>query len=454
MPLNQWGRQPMAAVVRMPLLKRLFWIYFLLLIFEGALRKWFLPQFSAPLLLVRDPIALLIIWEAYRTQRWPKQWSGIIGALTVSLLALALLQMIAGGSPWFVAVYGLRSYILPFPVAFIMGANLDEEDLRKFGVCILWLVIPMTLLAVAQYEAGPSSFLNAGAYQGGEQLGYAGGHVRASGTFSYVTGPGSFFPLAAAFIFYGLADQKFAKRWLLWAASGALILSIPVTGSRGMLATLLTILAFVIVAALSGLSQLASSVKVIVALLIVSVLISKLPVFSEATSTFQDRLSQAGGEQGQTGGIVSRLVYSLTPSYSGATDEWYGHGIGLGSNVASTLLTGSQVFLGGEGEFARILFEFGPVFGMAFMIFRLLLAILVAIRAYGMVREQKPLSWFLIPLVFTGVTYGVLEQPTVQGFTVITLGFALAALNRGSVKVHQIPSFEPRLVRARFKMRA
>ncbi len=41
----------------MPLLKKLFWAYFLLLIFEGALRKWILPQFSAPLLLVRDPIA-------------------------------------------------------------------------------------------------------------------------------------------------------------------------------------------------------------------------------------------------------------------------------------------------------------------------------------------------------------------------------------------------------------
>ena len=51
---------------KMPFLKKLFWAYFLLLIFEGALRKWILPQLSAPLLLVRDPIALLIIIEASR----------------------------------------------------------------------------------------------------------------------------------------------------------------------------------------------------------------------------------------------------------------------------------------------------------------------------------------------------------------------------------------------------
>lgn len=35
------------------------WIYLFLLIFEGALRKWFLQPLATPLLLVRDPI---VIW--------------------------------------------------------------------------------------------------------------------------------------------------------------------------------------------------------------------------------------------------------------------------------------------------------------------------------------------------------------------------------------------------------
>ena len=38
----------------------LIWLYFWLLIFEGALRKWIFPSFSAPLLIVRDPIVILI----------------------------------------------------------------------------------------------------------------------------------------------------------------------------------------------------------------------------------------------------------------------------------------------------------------------------------------------------------------------------------------------------------
>jgi hypothetical protein len=45
-------------------LKRGIWAYFILLIFEGALRKWIFPGLSNALLLVRDPIALwlVIVW--------------------------------------------------------------------------------------------------------------------------------------------------------------------------------------------------------------------------------------------------------------------------------------------------------------------------------------------------------------------------------------------------------
>lgn len=40
------------------LYRKAIWIYIFLLIFEGALRKWFLPSLATPLLLVRDPIAI------------------------------------------------------------------------------------------------------------------------------------------------------------------------------------------------------------------------------------------------------------------------------------------------------------------------------------------------------------------------------------------------------------
>jgi len=77
-------------------------------------------------------------------------------------------------------MYGVRSYLLPFPVAFIMGENLDKDDLRKFGRWILLLLLPLTVLEVAQYNAPSSSILNVGASVGTRQLEYADSHVRAS----------------------------------------------------------------------------------------------------------------------------------------------------------------------------------------------------------------------------------------------------------------------------------
>ena len=45
-------------------LKIAIWLYFLLWIFEGALRRWILPSLATPLLVVRDPIAIFIILRA------------------------------------------------------------------------------------------------------------------------------------------------------------------------------------------------------------------------------------------------------------------------------------------------------------------------------------------------------------------------------------------------------
>ena len=418
------------------MLKKLFWLYFLLLIFEGALRKWVLPQLSAPLLLVRDPVAILIIWEAYRTRKWPRQWSSVIGILAAGILVLCSIQLVVGENPWFVALYGVRSYLLPFPVAFILGENLDQDDLHKFGRCILWLLLPLTALEVAQYRAPANSWLNVGAYTGARQLDYAGGHVRASATFSYVTGPTSFLPLAAAFIFFAIVDGKFAKRWLIYSASFALLVAIPVTGSRALVVLLIAVLASVASAAMFGVSQLASALKAIAALIIVAGLVSQLPIIAESTSTFQERLTNASGAEGSTqltigARITNPIVQAI--EYSVGSDQWFGAGMGFGSNAAATLLTGRTQFLLGEGEFGRVLYEFGPLFGFSFMIFRFMLAIMITGKALSRVREHEPLAWFLVPSLFPVLAFGTLEQPTVQGFFVVGLGFSLAALRRAAV---------------------
>ena len=425
--------RPSSTGPRMPRLKKLIWAYFLLLIFEGALRKWILPQLSAPLLVIRVPIAVAIIWEAFRTHKWPKQWSVVIGPLGLLMLALCIAQAIFAGNPWFASIFGLIAYALPFPVAFIIGDVLDAEDLHKFGICTLLLLLPITLLEVAQYYAPAHSFLNAASYEGLIHQDSAGGHIRASGTFSDVKGPTYFLPMAAAFIFYGLANARFAKRWLLSAASIALVVAIPVSGSRTLLVLMASVVGCVAVAALAGQSQLMGTLKVILAFSLVAAVVSQLPVFSEATNTMQERLTAADEAEGGATGTVDRRVLgpilgALDPESSSA--PWYGLGLGLGSNPIAVLTTGTAQFLAGEDEITRVVNEFGAPFGLPFMAFRVVLAIAIAFTALARVRSRGPLAWFLAPAMFTALFSGTLEQLTINGFMVILVGFTLAAFRK------------------------
>jgi hypothetical protein len=420
----------------MPFLKKLFWAYFLLLIFEGALRKWIFPPLSAPLLLVRDPIGMIIIFEAYREGKWPEKWSAVTGILAAVLLGICVVQLIAGNNPWFAALYGLRSYLLPFPVAFIMGENLDEEDLRKFGIVTLCILLPMTLLEIGQYLAPSDSFLNNGAYEGAGQIMYAEAHVRASGTFSFVTGLTDFTPLAAAFVLYGFVNERMAPRWLLWAASFALLLSVPIIGSRTLVFELAGVAVCAAVGALCGVTQLFQSLKFAAPLLIVSFLVSLLPVFSEASVSLHERFSEASRSEGSLEqSVQQRTVGSVldTVEQTDFLSNPYGLGMGAGAAAITKLTQGQVEFLAGEAEFNRAMYELGPFPGFFFMIFRLILAVFVAATAIARAREREPLALLLVPLTFTSLFLGVMEQPTEQGFMVVALGFSLCAL-RGALK--------------------
>jgi hypothetical protein len=56
-------------------------------------------------------------------------------------------------------------------------------------------------------------------------------------------------------------------------------------------------------------------------------------------------------------------------------------------------------------------------------------------------------------MVFNGLVWGIFEQPTSQGFMVVTLAFALAALNRPDIPAEPMLVLNPRLGRARYGLR-
>ncbi len=442
-------KNPNSYFRRLTRLKKLFWLYFLLLIFEGALRKWVVPQLSAPLLIIRDPVGILIIWEAYRTHKWPARWATALTVLTFLLVGLFTLQLMVGDN-LLVELYGLRTYLLPFPVLFIMGENLDAEDLRKMGVVTLWLLLPITLIEVGQYMSPTNSFLNRGAYKGGAQISYVGANsVRASGTFSFVIGASEFDVLAAAFIFYGMIKEGYAKKWLLWASAFALLLTIPMQGSRTTVFQLGILLACVGLGAVMGISQFGKTLRIILPVAIIAFLVTRLPVFSDAMQSLNVRLTRQGfaGEaeqsQEQTTAyfLFEREIAPMidTIEHPRYANSWMGIGMGRGAVAVSALLNGSLAAVAGEDEFSREFFEMGPIVGILFMLFKLLLGIAIFGRALARAREGEPLALLLIPLGVVMLFIAQLEQPTEQGFVVIGLAFCIAAAKAPALAAKRAP---------------
>jgi hypothetical protein len=76
----------------------------------------------------------------------------------------------------------------------------------------------------------------------------------------------------------------------------------------------------------------------------------------------------------------------------------------------------------------------GPLPGLAFILFRFVLTVMIIVAGIARVRgDVEPLALLFAPAVVVTLFFGVLEQPMETGFMVISVAFALAALKRTRV---------------------
>src|SRR5205809_3374097 len=217
-------------------IRRLIWLYFWLLLIEGALRKWVLPQLANPLLVVRDPVVLLIYVLAVRARVFPRNaWIlslAIIAFFSLAVSFIALWPYLPPSRIVLVSGFGFRANLLHLPLIFLMPRVLRPEDVKRIGWWSLLLVVPMSLLMVAQFRAAPDSLLNRTATGEGEMLMSALGRIRTAGTFSFVVGVVAYFALVTGFLVWAALKRSVYKNWVLFAAATALLIGIAVSGSR------------------------------------------------------------------------------------------------------------------------------------------------------------------------------------------------------------------------------
>jgi hypothetical protein len=427
------------------LLRNLIYLYAIVWLVEGGLRRWVFPQLADPLLLIRDPLVLLIYFVAIGKNKFP--FNGFVIFCWIMTFLSFGMAMAFGHGNVLVALYGVRTMALHIPLIFLMPKVFDLRHVQFMARWMLIITIPMAALLTIQFLSPPTAWVNRGV--GG--IGTAGffgamGKLRAPGTFSFVTGPALFFGFSTAAWFTILYRRRRLGLGML-LAGGAIVLACPVSISR----TLLLSCAIVFLVGLFGLfrsgkNQFALAIRLTITLVILGVGLSFSKTFQEGTAAFADRwqtsASQGGGA---TNAVVFRFLDDIiSPIQIGFEAPLFGYGIGIGSNFGAKMLLGRFGFIAGEGEFERMVYENGLILGWSFLMWRILIVIYLARAAWISFKESNPVPMVFLASSAVPLAMGQWSQPTALGFACFASGVVLAATRIPVVRVRPTPvAYQP-----------
>ncbi len=415
----------------MVLLKRLIFLYFILLIFEGALRKWILPGYATPLLIVRDPVLIAIYLVAFFRGVFPLHaWiAGIVALAGLSTLATLLI----GHGHLTTMAFGIRANFLHVPLIFVIGRVLDASDVRRYGVIFMLLSVPMTLLVAVQFLSPPEARINVGiGGEGTASFDGVGDRMRSSGTFSFINGLVAFYSLAFAFWMGQIMDRRRSPLpwWLIAGVGAAILLAIPLSISRALMIGIGIIAAGASVCFL----RIPGGARILSRFVLIggfaALAASLLPVFDEAVDVMGQRVDEAARIEGDASDVfMNRILGDLIGPISAINfDEPFGVGIGAGTQVGAQLFVGERGFLGGEGEWWRLFWEMGVLLGGAFILYRIWLTVKLALLGWSCASRGNALPWLIFLAAGPLILNGQWGQSTALGFAVLGGGLAIAAI--------------------------
>jgi len=427
--MNQQGQLPdLAPPDRSRVLRtrRLFWLYCIMWLLEGSLRKWVFPGLAEELLLVRDPLVILLYLVALSEGCFPRNgWLSTLGVYCLVFFAIGTAQVSLGQVPWDIALFGYRTLFLHLPLIWIVPEILDASDLRRLGVAVLLLAPFLAALMIVQFMAPSEAWINAGAGIGATQIGSTGGHIRPAALFSFISGPVHYFALCAAFTLAGFLDPKLFPRPLLVAATGATLVAMAVSGSRSLVLGCVVVAVAGVLASTTRSANILRGAFFICVIVVVYHFVGQVSVLQEGQTVFAERW--AGGEGGDVGGsaIVNRYFRTFSRGFYFATIvPPFGNGLGITSNLA-VLVYKKQVPV--ETEWERIIYEVGACGGFPYLAYRLFLAMSLVVAGARALGRGESLPILLCAACGADIVTGNFRQPTSLGFVCVCAGLTLAA---------------------------
>ena len=413
--------------------KNLIWIYILLLLFEGALRKWFLPFLSTPLLIVRDPIVMILVYLGIKKNLINNLYVYLSIILTVFEVFLSLFLP---HTNIIVCYFGARITLFYFPVIFMIGKVLDKKDAFVIGRLFLYLSIPMTFLVMIQFFSPQTAFVNQGVGGDAEGGGFGGvlDYYRASAIFSFTQGYICFQNVVYAFIliFYSYEDKRktygISKRVLLIVFVLYLI-SIPMSISRTLLVSTIVQSLFWLfsIAKINGGTRKLCLILILLALIIpILMSIEYVQLFIDVLLARFESASDAEGDFVE-GSIIDRYGGAFLRAFQIENLPPGGYGIGAGTRVGLKLVN-PNLFT--DEEWSRIMLESGIYIGTIFVMIRLMLTYILATKSLNKYVNGNVLPSFFLPLTMMFLPFGPFGSTVYLGFAVLIVGLNMCVLNK------------------------
>ncbi len=189
-----------------------------IVVIEGAIRKWILPQASDMVYFLKDLVIFVAYCKYYLSSeaKYPFRLN-IFNVTLLTFLVWGSVQVFTPslGSP-IIGLFGIKGYLFYVPMMWMIPALFQsQEELYLFLRNYLLIVIPVAILAIVQFYSPVNSLINT--YAGGiEANAVVEGNARVTGTFSYIVGYSLFISVCLTILFPLISvAQKGIWRWLL-----------------------------------------------------------------------------------------------------------------------------------------------------------------------------------------------------------------------------------------------
>lgn len=392
----------------------LFTISWVVIITQGALRKWVFPGFPIFYLVQDIPILLAYIYALRKGIVWIGGVLYFSIFLSLILIFQSLLQVIFIRYNLLTVLVALHHYIFYIPMLFLIPPCMTRKNVRKFLRMNLYFIIPMCTLGFIQALSPRNAWINQTA--AGDQIGEAFGVnetiARSSGTFNFVLPYSVWCGVAAAMVvgewLQPKAKRSFQSTGFLLANSLAICVATATSGSRTAV--------FVVAAAFIG-GLISTLVTINIGLIVrFGAVIIAIPVFTffafliapRNLDAMITRFTDESAHSEMTNRVSQMSIgFLITPDFS-----LMGQGMGAGIPAAesATKYMGDDRYWSFKAPFIsewdniRSVQALGSIVGSFIVLARYGTSIIVIIAAFKALKLPGGASWpHAVPLAFTVV---------------------------------------------------